>query len=69
MIQPKLCTLCGARHEPIFYLKLQIINGDGSKQNVTQGNICDKCFNELQDRQLSAMANLNFGTEHLKKTE
>ena len=55
MIQPKLCTLCGARHEPIFYLKRQLIISEGNKENIAQGNICSKCNQMLENMEMAVM--------------
>lgn len=55
MIASKTCILCGAIHEPMFYLKRQMIRGDGSKENIAQGNICSRCNQMLEDMEMAAL--------------
>lgn len=56
MTQPKTCTLCGEQHEPIFYIKRQLIIGEGNKENIAQGNICSRCNQMLEDMEMAVLA-------------
>ena len=66
MIQQKTCILCGAIHEPMFYLKRQMIRGDGSKENIIQGNICADCNEMLEKIEMEVAVGFNNGTEYGK---
>jgi hypothetical protein len=69
MIQQKTCILCGATHEPMFYLKRQMIRGDGSKENIIQGNICADCNEMLEKIEMAVAVGFNNCTEYGKSTE
>lgn len=69
MIASKTCILCGAIHEPMFYLKRQMIRGDGSKENIIQGNICADCNEMLEKIEMAVAVGFNNGTEYGKSAE
>lgn len=54
----KTCILCGAKHQPLHYLKLQVIDGK-DKLARQQGHICEDCNKRLSETIMDSMRQVN----------